>query len=190
MVWKQCQVLLKNTVKFSIVLGGLQKKVLLKRDGLSQTPWLGPAQDMYCWTSFQSHREELAKSWLVLERKIRNTITKSNTFEVQNLIPCSLPGLSRQISIRPLIRNLRRAIPLFFLKKKKKKSWTKNEVSHTETISRPVWAQSVSGSQWLPHYLSYLTGKQSKYLLVKDVFWSFHDFLNGYCPECYKNLLD
>ena len=135
MVWKQCQVLLKNTVKFSIVLGGLQKKVLLKRDGLSQTPWLFPSQDMYWCTSFQRHWEELEKSWRVLERKIRNTITKSNTFEVQNLIPCSLPGLNRQISIRLLIRNLRRAIPLFFLKKKKKKSWTKNEVSHTETTS-------------------------------------------------------
>lgn len=33
-------------------------------------------------------------------------------------------------------------------------------------------------------------GKQSKYLLVKYVSWSFYDFLNGYCPEYYQNLLD
>ena len=75
-------------------------------------------------------------------------------------------------------------------KKKKKKAEQKMKLVTLKLLAAPVWAQSVSGSQWLPHYLSYLTGKQSKYLLVKDVFWSFHDFLNGYCPECYKNLLD
>lgn len=70
-----------------------------------------------------------------MERKIRDIVTKFNTFEVQNLIPYSLPGLNRQISIRFLIRNLRRAIPLFFLKKKKRGGWIKNEVSHTKTTN-------------------------------------------------------
>lgn len=127
--------------------------------------WL-PSQDMYWMYKISEPLGRVGEELKGVERK-RDIITKFNTFEVQNLIPCSLPDWIDRYPLWLPNQKLSEGPFPFILKKKKKKKrgWIKMKLVTLRRLTALCGSSTISGSQWLTHYLSYLMGKQSKYLL-------------------------